>query len=97
MEQALGSLSREDPSLRVTTDTDTGQVHLSPPPPSLPPSLPLPLPLFFQTVLSGMGELHLEVVQERLRRVYGVACELGQLQVAYRESLLQESTGTGDL
>ena len=92
MEQALGSLSREDPSLRVTTDTDTGQVHL---PPSLPPSLPLPL--FFQTVLSGMGELHLEVVQERLRRVYGVACELGQLQVAYRESLLQESTGTGDL
>ena len=48
-----------------------------------------------QTVLSGMGELHLEIVEERLRRVYGVACELGQLQVAYREGLSHESSASG--
>ena len=50
---------------------------------------------FLQTVLSGMGELHLEVVEERLKRVYGVECELGPLQVAYRESLLRETFATG--
>jgi elongation factor G len=42
-----------------------------------------------------MGELHMEIVEDRLRRVYGVACELGQLQVAYREGLLQETHATG--
>ena len=53
--------------------------------------------LYPQPVLSGMGELHLEMVEERLRRVYGVACELGQLQVAYRETLLDEARATGEV
>lgn len=39
-----------------------------------------------QTVLSGMGELHLEIVHDRLSRDYGVECSLGKLQVAYREA-----------
>ena len=38
-----------------------------------------------QTVLSGMGELHLEIVHDRLRRDFGVDCSLGKLQVAYKE------------
>ena len=40
-----------------------------------------------QTIISGMGELHLEVYVERLRREYNVECETGQPQVAYRETL----------
>ncbi len=40
-----------------------------------------------QTVLSGMGELHLEIVIDRLRREFGVQCEAGAPQVAYRETV----------
>ncbi|RMZ78215.1 hypothetical protein DV738_g4075, partial [Chaetothyriales sp. CBS 135597] len=40
-----------------------------------------------QTVISGMGELHLEVYVERMRREYKVDCETGQPQVAYRETI----------
>lgn len=40
-----------------------------------------------QTIISGMGELHLEVYVERMRREYKVDCETGQPQVAYRESV----------
>lgn len=40
-----------------------------------------------QTIISGMGELHLEVYVERMRREYGVDCETGQPQVAYRETI----------
>jgi elongation factor G len=40
-----------------------------------------------QTIISGMGELHLEVYVERMRREYGVDCVTGQPQVAYRESI----------
>ena len=43
-----------------------------------------------------MGELHLEIVAERLKRVYCVECQLGKLQVAYRESLTQEAAATGE-
>ena len=38
-----------------------------------------------QTVLSGMGELHLEIIFDRLRRDFKVDCSLGKLQVAYKE------------
>ena len=41
-----------------------------------------------------MGELHLEIVEERLRRVYRVPCQLGQLQVAYREAPSLQSTAS---
>lgn len=40
-----------------------------------------------QTIISGMGELHLEVYVERLRREYRVECETGPPQVAYRETM----------
>jgi elongation factor G len=40
-----------------------------------------------QTIISGMGELHLEVYVERLRREYKVDCETGPPQVAYRETM----------
>lgn len=40
-----------------------------------------------QTIISGMGELHLEVYVERMRREYRVDCETGPPQVAYRESV----------
>lgn len=42
-----------------------------------------------QTIISGMGELHLDVYVERMRREYRVDCETGQPQVAYRETVTQ--------
>jgi elongation factor G len=40
-----------------------------------------------QTILSGMGELHLEVVIDRMQREFGVAASVGKPQVAYRETI----------
>ncbi|MDX9867367.1 MAG: elongation factor G [Kiritimatiellia bacterium] len=40
-----------------------------------------------ETVISGMGELHLEIIVDRLRREYSVACEVGKPEVAYRETI----------
>ncbi|AEY95289.1 FABR227Cp [Eremothecium gossypii FDAG1] len=40
-----------------------------------------------QTIISGMGELHLEIYVERMRREYNVACTTGKPQVSYRESI----------
>ncbi len=46
-----------------------------------------------QTVLSGMGELHLEVAAERVRREHGVEITLGRPGVAYRETVARGVTG----
>ncbi|EXJ81438.1 elongation factor G, mitochondrial [Capronia epimyces CBS 606.96] len=43
-----------------------------------------------QTIISGMGELHLEVYVERMRREYKVDCETGPPQVAYRETITKK-------
>ena len=57
-------LSEEDPTFRVHTDDETGQV-----------------------VISGMGELHLEIIVDRLVREFSVAANVGKPQVAYRETI----------
>ncbi len=61
---ALGKLVQEDPSLRVKTDEETGQV-----------------------IISGMGELHLEVIVDRMKREFKVEANIGAPQVAYRETI----------
>ena len=45
-----------------------------------------------QTILSGMGELHLEIIIDRLRREYGVDANIGAPQVAYRETISKAHT-----
>ncbi len=61
---AIGKLVQEDPTLKISTDTETGQ-----------------------TILSGMGELHLEIVIDRMQREFGVGASVGKPQVAYRETI----------
>ena len=48
-----------------------------------------------QLVISGMGELHLEIVVERLRREFGLSVRTGQPQVLLRETLTVEAAGEG--
>ena len=48
-----------------------------------------------QTVISGMGELHLEVLVERLKREFKVEARTGQPQVAFKEGIKRQGTGTG--
>ena len=48
-----------------------------------------------QTLVYGMGELHLEVIMDRLGREFGVLAHLGKPQVAYKETLLREAEGEG--
>jgi len=62
--KGLAVLVREDPSLRLRQDADSGQ-----------------------TLLSGMGELQLEVAVEKLRSRFGVEVAVGRPQVAYRETI----------
>ena len=62
--QALVKVSQEDPSFRVTSDTESGQ-----------------------TIIAGMGELHLEIIVDRLTREFKVGANVGKPQVAYRETI----------
>lgn len=48
-----------------------------------------------QTILSGMGELHLEILVDRMVREFGVAANIGKPQVAYRETIRQHSEAEG--
>ena len=48
-----------------------------------------------QTIISGMGELHLEVLQDRMKREFGVVTNAGKPQIAYRESISEEADGEG--
>ena len=61
---ALGKLAAEDPSFRVNTDEESGQI-----------------------IISGMGELHLEIIVDRLKREFSVEANVGAPQVAYREAI----------
>ena len=48
-----------------------------------------------QTIISGMGELHLEIIVDRLIREFKVQANVGKPQVSYRETLTEKSTGEG--
>ncbi len=48
-----------------------------------------------QTVISGMGELHLEIIVDRLKREFNVEASVGKPQVAYKETLTRASDGEG--
>ncbi len=69
---ALGKLTQEDPTFRVSIDEETGQ-----------------------TIISGMGELHLEIIIDRLLREFKIAANVGRPQVAYRETVTEEAEGEG--
>ncbi|MCL4405137.1 MAG: elongation factor G [Patescibacteria group bacterium] len=48
-----------------------------------------------ETIISGMGELHLEVLVERMRREFNVSADVGRPQVAYRETITGEAEAQG--
>lgn len=48
-----------------------------------------------QTLISGMGELHLEIIIDRLQREYGVKANVGKPAVAYKESIREAAVGVG--
>jgi len=48
-----------------------------------------------QTIISGMGELHLEVIVERMKREFNVEANTGQPQVAYKETITKAAKGEG--
>ncbi|MCH7591350.1 MAG: elongation factor G [Planctomycetes bacterium] len=68
----LTALQRQDPTLRVATNVETGQ-----------------------TLLSGMGELHLEVMVQRLRDDMNVDVAVGNPRVSYRETVTTRAEGEG--
>jgi elongation factor G len=70
--QGMAKLMAEDPTFRVATDEQTGQV-----------------------VIAGMGELHLEIIVDRLKREFGVEASVGKPQVAYKETLTVAAEGHG--
>jgi elongation factor G len=52
-------------------------------------------PMTGQTLIKGMGELHLEILMDRLEREYGVQANLGKPQVAYKETIQAAGEGEG--
>jgi elongation factor G len=46
-----------------------------------------------QTIIAGMGELHLEIIVDRMKREFGVEANVGKPQVAYRETITQAAAG----
>jgi elongation factor G len=48
-----------------------------------------------QTVIAGMGELHLDIIRDRLEREFKVQCQVGRPQVAYRETVQRQAGGEG--
>ena len=67
---SLERLAIEDPSFKIKTDVESGQI-----------------------MISGMGELHLEIVVDRLRREYGVKARVGKPAVSYRETITRRAEG----
>lgn len=64
---ALNKIAEEDPTFKVSIDSETGQ-----------------------TIISGMGELHLEIIVDRLLREFKVDANVGKPQVSYRETITRD-------
>ena len=69
---ALQKLAEEDPTFRISTNDETGQI-----------------------IISGMGELHLEVIVDRLLREFRVAANVGRPQVAFKETITKTVKAEG--
>ena len=69
---ALKKLAEEDPTFRIKTDEETGEV-----------------------IISGMGELHLEVLTDRMKREFKVDASVGRPQVAYKETIKETAEAEG--
>jgi len=69
---ALQKLAEEDPTFRVRTNQETGQL-----------------------IIAGMGELHLEIIVDRLLREFKVDANVGKPQVAYKETIRGTFKGVG--
>ena len=55
----------------------------------------MPDPQTGQTLIYGMGELHIEILMDRMSREFGVRANLGKPQVAYKETVLKAAEGEG--
>jgi elongation factor G len=72
MGEAMAKLAEEDPTLRISTNEETGQ-----------------------TIISGMGELHLEIIVDRMKREFRVEANIGKPQVAYKETIRKKVEAEG--
>lgn len=52
-------------------------------------------PMTGQTLISGMGELHLEIIVDRMEREFGIRANLGKPQVSYKETITETAEGEG--
>jgi elongation factor G len=73
LSESVNRLLREDPTLSVNTDEETGRM-----------------------ILSGMGELHLEVTRNRLEKEFRIPAYFGRPRASYREAPLERGTGRGE-
>ena len=72
MSEALQRLAEEDPTFRVFTNDETGQL-----------------------IIAGMGELHLDIIRDRLMREFKVGATVGAPQISYREAITVPAEGEG--
>jgi len=72
LHNALAKLAKEDPTVKIMQDPQTGQ-----------------------NLVYGMGELHIEILMDRMSREFGVQANLGKPQVAYKETILKAAEGEG--
>ncbi|KAF8339175.1 P-loop containing nucleoside triphosphate hydrolase protein [Cantharellus anzutake] len=86
VQQALEALIRTDPSVRVTDEKsrndESGGLSAA--------------SSDGQTLIHGLGALHLEIVERRLKEEWGVRCSFGKRQVSYREALGMANGEEGD-